>query len=158
LARERQPEAPADPAGESDAALVKRVAAGDRVALATLVGRHLPLAITTARRMLRDDAEAEDMAQEALIRLWRSADRVEVGPAGLAPWLRRVVANLCIDRIRASRNTDVTDEVPDVPTAATQLDSLVEAVESLLSRGRRALKAVLANEWRQLLPDKEESP
>ncbi len=70
--------------------------------------------------MLRDDGEAEDVAQEAMLRLWRSSSRLEVGPHGVRPWLRRVVSNLCIDRVRAGRNTTVVDEVPEQPQPALQ--------------------------------------
>jgi RNA polymerase sigma-70 factor (ECF subfamily) len=71
--------------------------------------------------MLRDEAEAEDVAQEALLRLWRSAEGLEVGPQGVRPWLRRVVSNLCVDRMRAGRRLSVVEEVPDCPEPATQL-------------------------------------
>ena len=162
-----------------------------------LVARHLPVLLGVARRMLRDDAEAEDVAQEALIKLWSAGATLELGPGGARPWLRRVVTNLSIDRIRARRRTDVTDEVPEQEVAADQLTGLVdgdlavrvntalqalperqrqaltlfhyeglsqievgeilgvsdEAVESLLSRARRALRAMLKDDWRQLLPD-----
>ena len=49
------------------------------------------------------------MAQETLLRLWRNAGGLELGPGGVRPWLRRVVSNLCIDRVRARRNTTVVE-------------------------------------------------
>jgi RNA polymerase sigma-70 factor (ECF subfamily) len=74
--------------------------------------------------MLRDEAEAEDVAQDALLRLWRSADGLEVGPHGVRPWLRRVVSNLCVDRMRSGKRLSVVEEVPDTIEPATQLAHL----------------------------------
>lgn len=107
-------------AGSEDAALLEKAAAGDMVSFTALVDRHLPAMLAIARRMLRDDAEAEDVAQDAMLRLWRSSGRLEIGAYGARPWLRRVVSNLCIDRVRAGRNTTVTDEVPEQARPAQQ--------------------------------------
>ena len=107
-----------------DASLVAAAANGDAAAFRSLVDRHLSGVLAVARRMLRDDAEAEDVAQEALLRLWRSADGLEVGVQGLRPWLRRVVSNLCVDRMRSGRRLMVVEEVPDRAEPATQLTQL----------------------------------
>jgi len=132
----------------TDADLVALMGGGDRVAFGELIERHLPAVAGVARRMLRDDAEAEDVAQEAMLRLWRQAGRLEIGPAGLRPWLRRVVSNLCIDRLRVSRHTDVVDDVPEVPQPARQVHAIEEreaasrvdsALQSLPERQRLAL-------------------
>ena len=118
--------------------LVSATAAGDQLAFRTLVDRHLGSLVGVARRMLRDDAEAEDVSQEAFLRLWRSASTLEVGVAGVRPWLRRVVSNLCIDRSRARAKVTVTDEVPEQIDAPRQLAN-IEA-EQLRLRVDRALK------------------
>ena len=107
-----------------DAALVAAAAQGDAAAFRTLVDRHLAGVLAVARRMLRDDAEAEDVAQEAMLRLWRSADGLEVGPPGLRPWLRRVASNLCVDRMRSGKRLTVTDDVPEQAEPATQHSQL----------------------------------
>jgi RNA polymerase sigma-70 factor (ECF subfamily) len=61
-----------------------------------------------ATMMLKDSAEAQDVAQEALIRLWQHREGVD--ERGARPWLMRTVHNLCIDRIRKNR---VRAEVAD---------------------------------------------
>ncbi|MBS0243501.1 MAG: sigma-70 family RNA polymerase sigma factor [Proteobacteria bacterium] len=180
-----------------DQAMLASLAAGDGTAFRIVVDRHLPMVLGVARRVLRDEAEADDVAQEALLRLWRNAATLELGPGGLRPWLRRVVTNLCIDRVRSARHLSVVADVPEQTEPPTQLDGMSgkdlsrrvelalkalpdrqrvaltlfhfeglsqtevgaalgvsdEAVESLLARGRRALKGALKDEWRDLLPD-----
>ncbi|MGE3232012.1 MAG: sigma-70 family RNA polymerase sigma factor, partial [Hyphomicrobium sp.] len=136
------------PDAPEDRVLLARVARQDRHAFRILVDRHLASIVTLARRMLKDEAEADDIAQEALLRLWKAGDTLDVGPQGLRPWLRRVTSNLCLDRIRSSRRTIVTDEVPEVaeaPTQATGLEEqdlarrVAEAMNALPERQRRAL-------------------
>jgi RNA polymerase sigma-70 factor, ECF subfamily len=125
---------------EDEAVLLACVAAGDEQAFRGLLDRHLPTVLAIGRRMLRDDAEAEDVAQETLLRLWRNAAGLELGPNGVRPWLRRVVSNLCIDRVRARRNTTVTDEVPEESEPPSQMRQLAE--RELGSRVDAALKAL----------------
>ncbi|MFV3077374.1 RNA polymerase sigma factor [Niveispirillum fermenti] len=85
---------------ETDEALVARVAAGDRRAYGLLVERHLDRTVTIARRILPSQADAEDVAQEAFLRLWRHADRFEPAAARFSTWFYRITTNLCLDRTR----------------------------------------------------------
>lgn len=128
------------PDGLSDGVLLERTASGEQAAFRMLVDRHLSAMLAVARRMLRDEAEAEDVAQEAMLRLWRSSEKLDIGDYGVRPWLRRVVSNLCIDRVRAARNTLLTDEVPERPQAPIQEVSLERREAS--ARVETALKAL----------------
>ncbi len=123
-----------------DAALVAAAASGDAGAFRSIVDRHLSGVVAVARRMLRDEAEAEDVAQEAMLRLWRSAEGLEIGAPGLRPWLRRVVSNLCVDRMRSGKRLVVTDEVPEQAEAATQQSEL--EAQDTSQRVDAALKAL----------------
>jgi RNA polymerase sigma-70 factor (ECF subfamily) len=127
-------------ADREDEALLVRVAGRDQSAFRVLVDRHMPSLILLARRLLRDEAEAEDIAQEALLRLWRQGAALDVGPAGIAPWLKRVVSNLAIDRLRVRGRFDVTDEPPEQPQPAGQLRSLEQ--RELSTRVEAALRGL----------------
>jgi RNA polymerase sigma-70 factor (ECF subfamily) len=125
-----------------------RVFARDQAAFRLLVDRHMPSLLLLARRLLRDEAEAEDVAQEAFLRLWRQGAGLEIGPAGVAPWLKRVVSNLAIDKLRVRGRFEVTDEPPEQAEAADQLrrleqrelsDRVEEALRRLPDRQRLAL-------------------
>lgn len=127
-------------AAAEDGDLLGRIAQGDRPAFAALMQRHLSAVLATARRIVRDDAEAEDIAQEAFLRLWHSAKTLEAGAYGMRPWLRRVASNQAIDRLRKAKRLDVTDEVPEQSEAAGQLQAL-EAAE-VSARVEEALAAL----------------
>ena len=118
--------------------MLAEAGAGDAPAFRVLVDRHLPSVHRAARRMLSDEAEAEDVAQETMLRLWRTAASLEIGDSGVGPWLRRVASNLAIDRLRARRRLDVTDEVPEQESRPTQLTGLAE--QDVATRVETALR------------------
>lgn len=133
-----------DPDGE----LVVRVAAGEAAAARALMARHLPKILNLARRMLGDAVEAEDVAQDAFMRVWTHAPRWRPGRAKFETWLHRVALNLCYDRLRR-RPTKAIEDVPEFADRApgpaarlfeTQLATVVnEALKRLPDRQREAL-------------------
>jgi len=112
--RERTQEARLARTADPDDDLVRRVGQGDPAAIQAMVARKLPRMLALAHRMLGDAVEAEDVAQEAMLRAWRQAPRWTPGQARFDTWLHRVGLNLCYDRLRRRREI-VTDAVPDRP-------------------------------------------
>lgn len=134
----------------SDEALLVRYANGDPAAARQLTLRLTPRVFGQAFRMLSDRAEAEDVAQEALLRLWKIAPDWRQGEAQVTTWLWRVVANLSTDRLRKRRRVtpleDAGDPVDDGDSAAAHMqsrarrDALAEALAGLPERQRRAVE------------------
>jgi RNA polymerase sigma-70 factor (ECF subfamily) len=98
---------------DEDAILLARFAAGDQGAARALTELLLPGALRQAWRMLGDRAEAEDVAQDAMLRLWRQAADWRAGEARVSTWLYRVVQNLCIDRMRRRRPQVAVEDAPE---------------------------------------------
>ncbi len=174
---------------DHDEELVRRVGRGDPAAIQAMVARKLPRMLALAHRMLGDPVEAEDVAQEAMLRAWKQAPKWRPGQAKFDTWLHRVGLNLCYDRLRKRREipSEISPDRPDegpapdrgllaaelgarvdgaltrLPErqreaivlchyqelsnieAASLMNVSVEALESLLSRGRRTLRQMLAD-------------
>lgn len=173
---------------DPDSELVAAVARGDHRAARHLVDRHLPRMVAVARRLLGSEVEAEDVAQEVFLRVWKHAVAWQPGAAKFETWMHRVAVNLCYDRLRRRREAPLEaapEQISEAPgadqmleaedralavaralaelperqraaitlchfqemtniDAAATLEISVEALESLLARGRRALKQSLA--------------
>ncbi len=174
----------------NDAELVRRAAGGDQTAWRRIVEINLLHIHGLAYRMSLSEQQAEDVSQEAFLRLWKIAPRWKPD-AKVSTWLYRVARNLMIDVIR-KRKTEASEDLgediqSDAPTpheilsaergraqigdaikrlperqrtaimlvhfgecsgaeAAEIMNVSVEAIESLLARGRRGLKKILASE------------
>lgn len=110
----------------SDEALLVLYGNGDPEAARALTLRFAPLAFRVGYRMLGDRAEAEDLAQEAMLRLWKIAPEWRNGEAKISTWLYRVVSNLATDRLRKRRGVAL-DEAPEIADGrASVLDELIE--------------------------------
>ncbi|QPH53374.1 RNA polymerase sigma factor [Pontivivens ytuae] len=132
-----------------DADLMARYARGDQSAARALATRHAPRALSVATRMLGDAAEAQDVTQEAMMRLFRIAPEWDPTRARVSTWLYRVVSNLCIDRLRVRRRGaplhEIAEPVDERPSAAAMLqhadraEALHAALAQLPERQRLAI-------------------
>ncbi len=132
----------------SDEALLGLYADGDQAAARALMLRHAPRVLSLAKRLLKDPAEAEDITQEAMLRLWKVAPDWHQGEAKVSTWLYRVGSNLCMDRLRKKRGVDLDeapepeDEAPNVESRMIEADrghALRQAMDRLPNRQRLAL-------------------
>lgn len=139
----------------SDDALMVLYSNGDQEAARALTYRHAPRVMALSNRMLRDRAEAEDVAQDAMLRLWKVAPDWRQGEAKVSTWLYRVASNLCTDRLRKRRSThldDIPEPADDTPSVESQMvtndraKALEEALSQLSERQRLAVTLRHINE------------
>lgn len=151
LALPRLETIPADRSmSEIDTALMHRVARGDHAAYRLLVDKYLRHAVTVAYRVLYNRGDAEEVAQEAFLRVWQHAARWRAdGGASFKTWLNRVVVNLCIDRKRKPATAALDDQIEiadeehgtpyDERLTAETSDHVALALQKLPERQRAAI-------------------
>ena len=135
----------------SDEALLVLYANGDPAAARALTQRLAPRVFAYGMRVLGDRAEAEDVTQEALLRLWRIAPEWRQGEAQVTTWLYRVATNLATDRLRGRKRRqaealdDVAEPGDDRPSVvagmieADRMAALQSALAQLPDRQRQAV-------------------
>lgn len=133
---------------QSDEDLLAAYASGNQAAAQALTLRHAGRVFSHAMRVLGDGSEAEDVTQEAMLKLWRIAPDWRPGEAQVSTWLYRVTANMCIDRLRKRRTTNF-DELPEMADDSPQVvdtmvdkerqDALQNALGQLPERQRQAV-------------------
>jgi len=131
-----------------DDALLARIAQGDAAAVRLLVRAKLPRVLGLATRLVRDHGEAEDIAQEVFVRVWKHAPVWEPGRARFDTWLHTVTLNLCRDRLRkridapAAVLPEGADPTPSAERRLLDIDrerSVVAAIHALPERQREAI-------------------
>lgn len=114
---------------DPDEALIARIARGEPGAADAFVAAKLSRILALARRMLGDPTEAEDVAQEVFLRVWRHAAAWRPGAARFDTWMHRVALNLCYDRLRRRREQPYA-EPPDAPDPGPAPDRGLEAIDA----------------------------
>ena len=136
-----------NPTPESDALLLRKIKDGDTAATRILVDQYLDQILNYSTRMLGDRSEAEDVAQEAFLRLWRNLDKWRA-EAPVIHWLQRVTYNMCIDRLRKKTPVNICEvaepedlfENPARSLHQVQLSIAVnEAIQKLPKRQRAVI-------------------
>jgi RNA polymerase sigma-70 factor, ECF subfamily len=127
--------APTDRRGERDLDdLLVHVARGDTEAFEALYDRLVGPVYGVIRRVLRDPSQSEEVTQEVLLEVWRSAARFDLAFGGAATWAMTTAHRRAIDRVRstmaAASREQRTAEVP------APHDEVADAVEASLDRER----------------------
>ena len=92
--------------------LIARAQSGDTAAFRALVERHQARAHALALRILRSPSDAEEVAQDAFVRVWTALPGFR-GESTFATWLHRIVARRAFDRVQVLRNRHARER-PDV--------------------------------------------
>lgn len=115
----------ADVVYDEDSELLDRLATGDEVAFRMLVERHIDRSYAIALRIVGNAADAEDVVQDSMLKIWSHRGRWQHGRAKFSTWLYRVISNRCIDLRRKPR----TENVEAVPEVADSQPGAVELIE-----------------------------
>ncbi|MFC7481579.1 ECF RNA polymerase sigma factor SigK [Luedemannella flava] len=132
-------EPPAEPdAGE----LLTLVARGDERAFGELHDLLAPKVYGIARRVVRDPAQAEEVTQEVLVEVWRTAGRFDAAKGSGAAWVLTIAHRRSVDRVRTAQAS--VDRERRVATVDTPYDEVVEAATARLEQQqvRRCLKGL----------------
>jgi RNA polymerase sigma-70 factor (ECF subfamily) len=138
-ARASREEVALAPVQDEDEELLNRLALNDEAAFRILVERHIDRAFGIALRIIGSRADAEDVAQDTMLKVWTHRGRWQHGRAKFSTWLYRVVTNRCIDLHRRPR-TDNVDAVPEPADAqpdvvsTMQRDEVTHMLENAMQR------------------------
>ena len=102
-----------DPGDTADLDAVRRMAAGDGSALATLYDRHSRVTFSLALRILGEPLEAEEVVQDVFAQAWRQASRFDRSRGAVVAWLLMMTRSRAIDRVRARRAMPAAAGDPD---------------------------------------------
>ena len=126
--------APPQPERSEVDGLLRSVARGDDAAFARLYDLIAPRVFGLARRVLRDPAQAEEMAQEVLVEVWRTASRFDPARGSGITWVLTIAHRRTVDRVRSEQAG--ADRLQKVAASSTQTpyDEVVDQVSSRLER------------------------
>jgi RNA polymerase sigma-70 factor (ECF subfamily) len=135
-------EGPRPAAGGDLAALLARVARGDEAAFADLYDRTAGTVFGLVLRVVRDPAQAEEVTQEVLLEVWRTAARFDPGQGTVTAWLATLAHRRAVDRVRSVQATARREW--RAVAAQPGYDEVAETVETRLDaqRVRRCLAAL----------------
>ena len=128
------------------------VESGDAEAFATLYDRHGRAAYSLAYRMMGEKQEAEDVVQEAFIKVWRSAGGYRVGRGSVRTWILSIVHNRGIDQIRShARRGRMQDKIEASATTSEPSEAFAETWKNAQQEQVREALNTLPHEQLKIL-------
>lgn len=121
-----------DPSAGSPADLMARVARGDADAFAQLYDQMVPRVYGLIRRVLRNPAQSEEVTQEVMVEVWRTATRYDAERGSLASWVLTMAHRRAIDRVRSEQSSTDREQAVAAASSATEYDEVAEAVTTNL--------------------------
>lgn len=119
---------------------MERIGSGDKSAMTEFVSRYYNRILDFAKRHLHRLSDAEDIAQEAFIRVWRKASQWQDRQLPPHSWLYRITYNLCIDQLRKQKpETDVDEQDNLANDDLPEKNLYQQQTEKLLANALRAL-------------------
>jgi RNA polymerase sigma-70 factor, ECF subfamily len=139
---ERALQLPQQPAAPDLDHIMNRVAAGDEDAFATLYDAVAPRTYGLIRRIVRDPALAEEVTQDAMIEVWRTAPRFDHNRGSAVGWILAIAHHRAVDRVRAEQAA--TDRERRAGPAGVPYDEVIAEVTARLEQEavRRCLRAL----------------
>jgi RNA polymerase sigma-70 factor (ECF subfamily) len=116
--------------------LLPRVAQGDQAAFAELYDQTAPRVLGLIKRLLKDHAQSEEVAQEVFLEIWQNATRFDSTRGSAASWMLTMAHRRAVDRIRASQAGRDRDLKIGVRDLETDFDSVTESVEIRIEHER----------------------
>lgn len=119
-------------AGPDLAAVVQRVARGDKEAFSALYDALAPMVFGLVLRVLRDRAQSEEVAQEVMIELWRQAARYRSDAGSVTTWAATIAHRRAVDRVRSAQAATDREHAQAARDHRTPYDDVAEQVETRL--------------------------
>ena len=116
------------PVSSDQADLMTRVAHGDSRAFSSLYDEFAPRVYGLIRRVLRNPALSEEVTQEVMLEIWRTATRFDADRGSLASWVLTIAHRRAIDRVRAEQTASDRDHAVASRSSSTDFDDVAETV------------------------------
>jgi RNA polymerase sigma-70 factor (ECF subfamily) len=125
---------PAEPLGQDLPALLGRVARGDHCAFEAVYDQLAGPVYGVARRVLRDPAQSEEVAQEVMLEVWRTASRFDSARGSAGAWVMTIAHRRAVDRVRSENASTAREQKLAVDQVSEE--DVFELVDTALNRQR----------------------